>query len=53
MRATFIGSGPAFKNGLRVPAFPNVDVYEVICKILGLRPAKNDGNPETARRILR
>ncbi len=53
MRATFIGSGPAFKSGLRVPSFPNVDVYEVICKILRLRPAKNDGNPETARRILR
>ena len=53
MRATFIAHGKTFKKGKIVEPFENVDVYNVMCKILGLTPAKNDGNLETVKRILR
>lgn len=53
MRATFIAHGPAFKRGLIVRPFQNVDVYNIMARILHLRPAKNDGNPRTARAVLR
>ena len=44
MMATFIASGPAFKKGYLAEPFANVEVYNIICKILGLTPAKNDGD---------
>ena len=44
MRATFIAHGPAFKKHYTAEPFPNVDVYELMCKILGLKPAPNDGD---------
>ena len=53
MRATFIAHGKAFKKGKIIEPFENVDVYNVMCKILGLTPAENDGNLETVKRILR
>jgi predicted AlkP superfamily pyrophosphatase or phosphodiesterase len=54
MRAIFIARGPAFKHGgVVVEPFPNVDVYDVMIQVLGLAPAKNDGNANTARAVLR
>jgi len=53
MRATFIARGPAFKRGYVAEAFPNIDVYNLMCKILGLKPAKNDGDPGRVKAILR
>jgi predicted AlkP superfamily pyrophosphatase or phosphodiesterase len=54
MRAIFIASGPAFKQGgAVVEPFPNTDVYRVMTQVLGLAPAKNDGNDNTARTVLR
>ena len=53
MRATFIAHGKAFKKGKIVEPFENVDIYNVMCKILGLTPAKNDGNLETIKKLLR
>ena len=53
MRATFIAHGPAFKSGLVVEPFNNLDVYDIMTTILGLKPAANDGNMDTARSILR
>ena len=44
MRALFIAHGPAFKHGVRIPAFPNVDVYSLMTRILDLKPAPNDGS---------
>lgn len=44
MRATFIAHGPAFKKNHLAEPFPNVDVYNLMCKILGLKPAPNDGD---------
>jgi predicted AlkP superfamily pyrophosphatase or phosphodiesterase len=44
MNALFIAHGPMFKSGARIPAFPNVDVYSLMTRILGLTPAPNDGS---------
>ncbi|HPF60731.1 MAG: alkaline phosphatase family protein [Gemmatimonadetes bacterium] len=53
MRALFLASGPAFRRGVVLPAFPNVDVYPLMMHILGLEPAPNDGSLEPLRAALR
>ncbi len=52
MRALFIAAGPAFKTGIVVPPFPNVDVYEVIMTILGLTAAPGDGDLDRVKAML-
>lgn len=44
MRAIFLARGPAFKRGATIPAFDNVDVYPLLARLIGIRPAKNDGD---------
>lgn len=44
MDAIFYAYGPAFKENYHSPRFENVDIYNLICKILNLNPAQNDGN---------
>ena len=53
MRALFIAHGPAFKHGARIPAFPNVDVYSLMTRILDLKPAPNDGSLRIIGQALR
>ena len=53
MRALFVAHGPAFKRARMVEPFANVDVYNVMAKILKLKPARNDGNPATVKAVLR
>ncbi|HLX66749.1 MAG TPA: ectonucleotide pyrophosphatase/phosphodiesterase, partial [Puia sp.] len=36
MGATFYAWGPAFRNGVTIPAFENVNVYPLVAQILGL-----------------
>jgi predicted AlkP superfamily pyrophosphatase or phosphodiesterase len=52
MRATFIARGPAFKRGVVVEPFPNVEVYNIMTRVLSLRPAPNDGTQRAARLVL-
>jgi predicted AlkP superfamily pyrophosphatase or phosphodiesterase len=44
MQATFIAHGAAFKKGYTAEPFENIHVYELMCEILGLKPAPNDGD---------
>ncbi|HEX4480881.1 MAG TPA: alkaline phosphatase family protein, partial [Rudaea sp.] len=44
MRALFVAHGPAFKHGLIVPEFDNVDVYPLLTAILHVKPGANDGH---------
>jgi predicted AlkP superfamily pyrophosphatase or phosphodiesterase len=44
MGALFIANGPAFRHGVVTPPFPNVDVYPLMTKVLGIAPLPNDGN---------
>lgn len=53
MRATFIASGPAFKTGVVLPAFDNVDVYPMLMQLLGLKPLPSDGTVEPLLPALR
>ena len=43
MHAIFYAVGPAFKPAYTHKAFNNVDLYNLMCKILKLNPAPNDG----------
>ena len=52
MRALFVAEGPAFKRGFVQPEFDNVDVYPLLMKVLGLRPAPNDGDLGAVRDML-
>lgn len=52
MQAIFIGHGPAFAAGQTIPSFANIELYNLMCAILGIRPAPNDGNPLWAEQIL-
>jgi predicted AlkP superfamily pyrophosphatase or phosphodiesterase len=53
MHSIFYATGPAFKKNYSFRQLNNVDVYDLICKIMKLNPAPNDGNPEDFREILR
>lgn len=44
MHGIFYASGPAFQSGLVTERFECVHLYELICYILGLEPAPNDGD---------
>lgn len=53
MHGLFIASGPRFRSGVVVEPFENIHVYELICAVLGVTPAKNDGDPAVTRDMLR
>jgi predicted AlkP superfamily pyrophosphatase or phosphodiesterase len=44
MWAVFFAHGPAFKHGVTLEPFDNVDVYPLLAKLLDVRPQANDGN---------
>jgi predicted AlkP superfamily pyrophosphatase or phosphodiesterase len=52
MGALFIASGPAFRRGVELPDVENIHVYELVCAVLGLTPAPNDGDNRLARAAL-
>lgn len=52
MRGLLVAAGPRVKEGLVVPAVENVHVYELMCALLGITPAPNDGDPSVVRRWL-
>ena len=52
MRAIFIAHGEAIKKGVVVEAFENVEVYNLMCAILHLKPAPNDGHLAVTRAVL-
>ena len=49
MRALFLARGPDFKSGATLGAFPNVDVYDLLARLLGISPAANDGEARAVR----
>jgi predicted AlkP superfamily pyrophosphatase or phosphodiesterase len=53
MRAMFVAAGPAFRRGVVTPPFQNIHVYELMCRILDLEPAPNDGSVDSVRAMLR
>jgi ectonucleotide pyrophosphatase/phosphodiesterase family member 5 len=52
MAASFVAAGPAFRAGVVVPAFDNVDVHPLLLRLLGLPAMATDGNDATLARTL-
>jgi hypothetical protein len=44
MAALFVANGPAFRPGVRLKTFDNVDVYPLLAKLVGVAAQPNDGN---------
>jgi predicted AlkP superfamily pyrophosphatase or phosphodiesterase len=44
MAAVFVASGPAFKPGVKLRTFDNVDVYPLLARLIGVKPRPNDGD---------
>lgn len=51
MHALFVAAGPAFRHDKVVPAFGNIHIYDLVCRILGVAPAPNDGSPDSTRSL--
>lgn len=44
MAGFFIGVGPLFRQNVSIPVMPDIDAYNIICSILNLQPAPNNGS---------
>lgn len=53
MGGLFIAHGPSFKQGHVAEPFELVHLYNLMCDVLGLEPAPNDGDPNALIDILR
>lgn len=53
MGALFVAAGPGFRRGVTVAPFQNIHVYDLLCRLMGLRPAPNDGSPDSTKMMLR
>jgi len=53
MNAFFLAHGPSFKKGLKIGNFQNIQLYDLMCHLLNLKPAPNDGNPDSLTVVLR
>ena len=45
MHGLFVAAGPRLKQGVVVPRFESIHIYELMCRVLGIQPARNDGDP--------
>ena len=52
MHPIFIAHGPAFKNNFKTRPFKNVDIYPLMCRILGVEPAVHNGTLENVKDML-
>jgi predicted AlkP superfamily pyrophosphatase or phosphodiesterase len=53
MFAIFYAVGPSFKKDYKFKELNNIDVYNLICRILSIVPAKNDGDPQHIKGMMR
>ncbi|CAN0871229.1 Ectonucleotide pyrophosphatase/phosphodiesterase family member 3 [Linum grandiflorum] len=52
MRTIFVGRGPRFGQGVTVPSFENVELYNMVTSILGVAGAPNNGSIRFANSVL-
>lgn len=52
MQALFVAHGPAFRDGVTVPPFPNVDVYPLMAHLLDVPAQPNDGDYRAVENML-
>ncbi|XP_033645036.1 venom phosphodiesterase 2-like [Asterias rubens] len=52
MQSLFLAYGPVFKENLAIEPFQNVELFSLMCDILGLSPPTNDGEYGSLHHIL-
>ena len=52
MHAIFLARGPAIKPGAALDSFENVNVYPLVCHLLGLDAAPSNGTVDVFSDIL-
>lgn len=52
MEAIFIGHGPGFKKQLEIDSFDNIELYNVMCDLLKIHPAPNNGTHGSLNHVL-
>ncbi|XP_029554865.1 ectonucleotide pyrophosphatase/phosphodiesterase family member 7 [Salmo trutta] len=52
MKPFFRAAGPDFQKNLAVGPFETVNVYPLMCHLLGIKPEVNDGSLEVTRQML-
>ncbi|GER51417.1 ectonucleotide pyrophosphatase/phosphodiesterase [Striga asiatica] len=52
MRTIFIGHGPRFARGRKVPSFENVEIYNMVTQILNIEGVPNNGSVFFAKNVL-
>ncbi|XP_077991289.1 ectonucleotide pyrophosphatase/phosphodiesterase family member 7-like [Glandiceps talaboti] len=53
MHSIFYAKGPAFKDDYVAKSFQNVDVYPLMCKLLGITPRPNNGSLDEVNQMLK
>ncbi|TSL82490.1 Ectonucleotide pyrophosphatase/phosphodiesterase family member 2 [Bagarius yarrelli] len=53
MQTIFFGYGPMFKFKTKIPPFENIELYNVMCDLLGLKPVPNNGTHGSLNHLLR
>uniref|UniRef100_W5LEL5 Ectonucleotide pyrophosphatase/phosphodiesterase 2 n=1 Tax=Astyanax mexicanus TaxID=7994 RepID=W5LEL5_ASTMX len=53
MRTIFMGHGPSFNFRTEVPPFENIELYNIMCDLLGLTPVPNNGTHGSLNAMLR
>ena len=53
MHGVFVGYGPAFKSGFQGDSFSSIHLYEMMCRILNIAPATNDGSLDSTKTFLK
>ena len=53
MDGIFIARGPAFKENFKGPVIQNIHLYEMMCYLMNINPAQNDGSFEETKVFLK
>uniref|UniRef100_A0A4W3I119 Venom phosphodiesterase 2-like n=1 Tax=Callorhinchus milii TaxID=7868 RepID=A0A4W3I119_CALMI len=53
MRALFIAYGPGFKDNTEVQPFANIEIYNLMCDLLEITPAPNNGSHGSLNHLLK
>ncbi len=53
MNGIFYAEGPAFKRHYQAPVIQNIHLYDLMCRILDIKPAQNDGNASKTLELMR
>ena len=53
MHPFFLAQGPTFKEGFVSEPFENVNIYSLMCHLLGIEPAPNNGSLQAVQHLLK